>query len=273
MGVFAGSSVAVTSIHPSALSSAAPCWRGAHPTTRLSKSVNAKPATPMIVSATVHVFSVCCTVMLKNSLMSQNPESFTCESTNEPAPVASTSSSALVPEVAIAIGATIPALVVIATVAEPVATRISAAMVQASRSGEACDPRATSAIALPTPLSSSTLLKPPPAPITRRIVAVGARQSFANLRICTRVKCCRYPSDQKENSNAKSSATIGLPMKSTPARNLLALSSATSAALAQIIRITGSSTVRSEIPKLGMCSAMPPLPPANCAAIGLSGGS
>ena len=43
----------------------------------------------MIVSATVHVFSVCGTVMLKNSLMSQNPESFTCDSTSEPAPVAS----------------------------------------------------------------------------------------------------------------------------------------------------------------------------------------
>ena len=137
----------------------------------------------MIVSATVHVLSVCCTVMLKNSLMSQNPESLTCDSTSEPAPVASTSSSGCVPGVAAAMGATIPALVVIATVAEPVATRISAATVQASSSGEACDPRAMSAIAFPTPLSSSTLLNPPPAPITSRMVAVGARQSLANLRI------------------------------------------------------------------------------------------
>ncbi len=54
----------------------------------------------MIVSATVHVFSVCWTVMLKNSLMSQKPESFTCDSTSDPAPVASTSSSACVPGVA-----------------------------------------------------------------------------------------------------------------------------------------------------------------------------
>src|SRR5437016_10265573 len=46
----------------------------------------------IIVSATVHVFSVCGTVMLKNSLISQNPASFTCESISEPAPVARTRS-------------------------------------------------------------------------------------------------------------------------------------------------------------------------------------
>src|SRR5206468_10862110 len=142
---------------------------------------NPNPATPMMVSATVQVFSVCGTLMLKNSLMSQNPESFTGDSTREPAPVASTSSSAFVPGVAAAIGATMPALVVIATVAEPVATRISAATVQASRSGDACDPSATSAIAFPTPLSSSTRLNPPPAPITKRMVAVGPSASPANL--------------------------------------------------------------------------------------------
>ena len=51
----------------------------------------------MIVSATVHVASVCGTVMSKYSLISQKPESFTCESTSEPAPVAMTRSSGLVP--------------------------------------------------------------------------------------------------------------------------------------------------------------------------------
>src|SRR5437879_13579087 len=55
-GVVAGSSVAVTSIHPCALSALVPCSRGAHPTTRTSN---------------VHVFSVCETVMLKDSLMIQ----------------------------------------------------------------------------------------------------------------------------------------------------------------------------------------------------------
>src|SRR5450759_1391728 len=66
----------------------------AYQSARLRSIVNPSPATPMMVSATVHVFSVCGTVILKNSLMSQKPESFTCESTSEPAPVASTSSSA-----------------------------------------------------------------------------------------------------------------------------------------------------------------------------------
>src|SRR5881397_2377661 len=107
-----------------------------HRMARLNSSVNASPATPMIVSATVHVLSVCGTVMLKNSLMSQKPASFTCESMSEPAPVASTSSSACAPDVA-AIGATIPAAVVIATVAEPVATRMSVAIVHARRVGDA----------------------------------------------------------------------------------------------------------------------------------------
>src|SRR5439155_27339818 len=55
-GVVAGSSVAVTSIHPAPLSSLVPGSQGAHPTARASK---------------VHVFSVCGTVMLKDSLMSQ----------------------------------------------------------------------------------------------------------------------------------------------------------------------------------------------------------
>src|SRR3954469_5370453 len=108
--------------------------------------MNASPATPMIVSATVHVLSVCGTVMLKNSLISQKPESLTCDSTSDPAPVASTSSSAFVPGSAAAIGATIPAAVVIATVADPVAMRINAAIDQASRSGDACDPIASLAI-------------------------------------------------------------------------------------------------------------------------------
>ena len=94
--------------------------------------------------------------MLKNSLMSQKPESLTCDSTSDPAPVARTSSSARVPGMDEAIGATMPAAVVIATVAEPVATRMSAATVQARRIGEACDPRAMSATTRPTPLETST---------------------------------------------------------------------------------------------------------------------
>src|SRR5258705_1227036 len=129
---------------------------GEDQTTRFNRRVNPKPAMPMIVSATVHVFSVCGTVMLKNSLISQKPASFTCDSTREPAPVASTSSSAFVPGIEMAMGATMPAAVVISTVPDPVATRMSAATVQARSSGDACDPIATPAMAAPTPLWRST---------------------------------------------------------------------------------------------------------------------
>jgi hypothetical protein len=45
--------------------------------TKLRSKVNPSPATPMIVSATVQVFRVWGTVILKNSLISQNPASFT----------------------------------------------------------------------------------------------------------------------------------------------------------------------------------------------------
>ena len=96
--------------------------------------------------------------------------------------------------------------------------RPRSATVQANRSGDACDSSATWAIALPTPLSTSTLLKPPPAPITRRIVAVGARQSFVNFSSWSRVKCAALPSDQNENRSARSSATTGFPAKSSIAR-------------------------------------------------------
>ena len=51
---------------------------------------------------------------------------------------------------------------------------------------------------------------------------------------------------------------------------MLAVSSATSAALAHNIRITGSSTVNSEIEKLGISLGTSP---ASCVAIGFTAGS
>src|SRR4051812_18902282 len=206
----------------------------------------------MMVSATVHVLSVWGTVMPKNSLISQNPASLTCDSISAPDPVASTSSSALVPGVATAIGATIPAAVVIATVAEPVATRINPATTHASNSGDAWEPIATLAIAPPTPLCTSTWLKPPPAPITSRIVAVGARQSLQNFIRSSLVKCRGLPSDQNENNSATNSATIGLPAKCSAERAGLAASKAKSATLPKTISNTGINTVKSEMPKPGI---------------------
>src|SRR5436190_24048654 len=102
----------------------------------------------MTVSITVHVFSIWGTVRLKYSFTNQNPPSFTCERINEPAPIAMINSSRGTPGVPAAIGATIPAAMVIATVAEPDATRIHDATRQPSHIGERIAPRASMAIAL-----------------------------------------------------------------------------------------------------------------------------
>src|SRR5260370_667387 len=120
----------------------------------------------MIVSITVQLFNVCATVMLKYSFTIQNPPSLTCDRIVEPAPIATTSNSKFSPGVLFAIGAMMPAAVVMATVAEPVATRISAATSQPSSIGDMGDCLANAAIASPTPLTTNTRLNPPPAPTT-----------------------------------------------------------------------------------------------------------
>lgn len=61
-------------------------------------------------------------------------------------PVAKTRSSSLTPGMTDAIGATMPAAVIMATVAEPVATRMTAAIVQLKRTGEKLECFARSAI-------------------------------------------------------------------------------------------------------------------------------
>lgn len=139
--------------------------------------------TEIIVSIAVHVRNVSLTVIPKYSLMSQKPESLTCDRIKEPAPVANTRSSLLTPGMTDAIGATMPAAVIMATVAEPVATRMTAAIVQLKRTGEKLECFAMSAIYVPTPESIRTLLKAPPAPITSRMEAIGPRQSLLNFKM------------------------------------------------------------------------------------------
>src|SRR5438445_4358768 len=55
-----------------------------------------------------------------------NPPSLRCERIKEPAPIASTNNSGLVPGTLAETGAKIAAVIVIVTVAEPTATRMSA---------------------------------------------------------------------------------------------------------------------------------------------------
>src|SRR5579872_4038328 len=125
-----------------------------------------------MVSITVQLLSVSPTLNPRYSFTNQNPPSFTCDKITDPAPIAMTSNSRLMPGVAAAKGATMPAAVVIATVADPVATRITAATSQPKTSGETGARCANCAIASPTPLATKTLLKPPPAPTTSSIEAM-----------------------------------------------------------------------------------------------------
>ncbi|MNE50551.1 hypothetical protein D3C80_1451330 [compost metagenome] len=99
-----------------------------------------------------------------------------------------------------------PAAVVMATVAEPVATRISAATSQAKKIIFTWDCVATAAIAPPTPLSISTCLKAPPPPMMRMIDAVGARHSLVNREISSFLKPRAKPSEKKEKTAAMSRA-------------------------------------------------------------------
>ena len=92
------------------------------------------PIKETMVSIILHVLMVSFTVRLKYSLNIQNPGSLTCENIKLPAPVASTINAGFTPEAAI-MGATIPAAVKPATVAEPILTLIMAAIIQASNKG------------------------------------------------------------------------------------------------------------------------------------------
>ena len=101
----------------------------------------------------------------KYSFTIQKPASFTWENINDPAPVTMTSSSRLTPDIFAIIGDTIPAAVVSATVAEPVAIRISPAIKKARTRGESDRFSDILPIVSHTPLSIKICLKPPPAPI------------------------------------------------------------------------------------------------------------
>src|ERR1700710_3213318 len=99
----------------------------------------------MIVSITDQVAMVWPTVIPKYSLTSQNPASLTCEKNSDPAPTASASSAVVGLSRPAASGATMPAAVIVATVAEPVASRMPTATSQPSTSGEKAAPAAGAA--------------------------------------------------------------------------------------------------------------------------------
>src|SRR3954468_8670945 len=186
-------------------------------------STQANPTTEMIVSITDQVLMVCPTVIPKYSLTSQKPASLTCEKNSDPQPIASTSSATSGALSVVASGATMPAAVMVATVADPVATRIPTATRYPSSSAEMLASLAASATTLPTPASTSTCLKPPPAATMSRMPAIGGSAPPTTDEVCTRLKPARLPSEYIASSSPKTSATGGLPSTSRASRTLLPL--------------------------------------------------
>ena len=168
----------------------------------------------------------------------------------EPAPIATTSNSLFTGELA-AMGAMMALAKVMATVAEPTAMRMAAATSQPSSNGESCMVLARSEMASSTPLTSSTLPKPPPAPTTRKMVAQGPTQSSVNLSSWVRLKPHCEPNDHKASSTARSIATSGEPRKSAHSRKASPLGSVTSAMVAPSISNTGSVMVNRVMAKPG----------------------
>src|SRR5690349_12877097 len=119
-----------------------------------STNTQITPTTEMIVSMIDQVLMVWPTVMPKYSLTSQNPASLTCEKNSEPHPIASASSDTSGRSRVAASGATMPAAVIVATVAEPVASRMPTATSQPSSSALMCASCAALATTLPTPAST-----------------------------------------------------------------------------------------------------------------------
>src|SRR5450830_1897687 len=235
-----------------------------------SARVNSKASTEMSVSHTVQVLKVCGTVMLKYSLTSQKPPSLTCDRISEPAPVASTISSGRVPPTDITIGATMPQAVVIATVAEPVATRISAATNQPSSKGDRCASVAMPTIALETPPSIRMRPKPAPAPTTSVMLAIGPRHSLVNLRIALRLKPRNLPKVEKLTKVAINKAITELPIRRRKSLAKVFGAKNTSAQLPINISATGNRIVNSVMPKPGNSRFAPPWS-TNWPISGLSG--
>jgi hypothetical protein len=113
------------------------------------------------------------TVSPKYSLTSQNPASLTWEKNSDPHPMASTSRARWLADRLGASGATMPAAVMVATVAEPVPRRMSTATSHPRTSTEMLTPSAQSLMTLPTPASMRVCLKPPPAATMRMMLAIA----------------------------------------------------------------------------------------------------
>ncbi|MCY1372743.1 hypothetical protein D9M69_599740 [compost metagenome] len=161
-----------------------------------------------------------------------------------------------------------PAAVVMATVAEPVATRISAATSQPSSSGERSKRADSPTISRVTPVSMRIRLSPPPAPTSKVMAAVGARHSLLKRRIASRLKPRARPRVQKLTRVAISRAITELPMKCSVALMAVPGGAMRSAQPPSSISTTGSSMVPRVMPKPGRLVGRS-WDSVNCVAIGL----
>ena len=142
----------------------------------------------------------------------------------------------------------------VATVAEPVASRISTASTQASRMTEILAAVAHSASFVPMPVSTSTCLKPPPAATIRMMPATGGNDVSRHLVIWSRVIAAPRPRVKMPTTTAINSAISGRPRMSKVCRSRLFSSSMKmSTSALPIISATGSRTLNSVMPKDGRC--------------------
>src|SRR5690606_27419832 len=152
----------------------------------------------------------------KYSLNIQNPVSLTCENISEPAPVANTINSALVFAAPIS-GKAIPAAINPATVAEPNATRIMAAITHTRTNGDSGSAPAHAAISSPTPLLTSTSLNEPAAPMINRIMTILFTDSSKLVITSFMVRPRAIPIVKTAMNTATSKAITGLPTNNTTA--------------------------------------------------------
>src|ERR1700734_3331328 len=99
-------------------------------------SVKNSPMTESMVSLVDQVFIVSATLRLKYSFTSQKPPSLTWEKISAPKPVAMASNSGRTPGLCRRMGPTMVADVLMATVEDPVARRMSAAINHPSKSSD-----------------------------------------------------------------------------------------------------------------------------------------
>src|ERR1017187_5168485 len=94
------------------------------------------PKIAAIIFMVVHVFKLCGTVMPKYCVTTHKPESLTWENADPPAQRARPNSVGVYPGIPFTSGAAMPAAVMIATVADPCARRMAAAISHTTSRGE-----------------------------------------------------------------------------------------------------------------------------------------